>query len=149
MIAAPRHDPASSLLRFALLAAVLAGLAGLLGMHVFVGAHGTHASATHSATGEQAAPAASAHLASDHSRPAAHSETPEPPSCGCGGACGEQQAAHGSCTPAPSGASLSAPPPGTALLAVQPRVAPAADLAPTHSHLPATPTPRELSISRT
>jgi len=135
VIAAPRHVPVADLRRFGLLALVLAVLAGLLGMHVFVGAHGAHASATPSAT--------------DHSHPAVHHETPVPPSCGCGGSCGEQQTAHASCTPAPSGATLSAPPAGTTLLAVQPRTTTAAGPARTYSYLPATPTPNELSISRT
>lgn len=172
MIAAPRHAPAAGLRRFGLLALVLAVLAGLLGMHVFVGAHGAHASATPSATGAQAVPAdaaASAHstsvhstsvhsaaghsaaaqMASGHSRPAVHHETSGPPSCGCGGACGEQQTAHTSCMPAPSGTSLSAPTPGTTLLAVQPRITTATRPASAYSYLPATPTPNELSISRT
>jgi len=167
VIAAPRHAPAAGLRSFGLLALVLAVLAGLLGMHVFVGAHGAHASATPSATGAQAVPAdaaASAHstsvhstaghsaaaqMASDHSHPAVHHETSGPPSCGCGGACGEQQTAHTSCMPAPSGTSLSAPTPGTTLLAVQPRITTATRPASVYSYLPATPTPNELSISRT
>jgi len=131
MVAARSRHPAAGLFRAALLAAVLAVLAGLLGMHVISGSHNAldaHASA-----------------AVEHS--AAH--TAAPPSCGCGGDCGDQPSAHVSCTPAPSGASLSAPPPGGTLLAVRPRTAPVADPATAYSYLPATPTPNELSISRT
>jgi hypothetical protein len=151
---ASKHNPAAGPLCFALLAGILAVLSGVLGMHVLAGTHGAHASAEHI----QAAPTsghaasdhtASAHAASAHTRQAIRHETPTPPSCVCGGGCGEQQAAHTSCTPAPSGASLSAPLPGTTLLAVQPRSAAEVDQLPANSYLPSTPTPNEMSISRT
>nr|WP_283810508.1 DUF6153 family protein [Arthrobacter sp. C9C5] len=132
-----------------MLAGILAVLAGLLGMHVLAGTHGAHASAAYTQTAPASDHAASGHAASDHTGPATHHETPTPASCVCGGGCGEQHAAHTSCTPAPSGASLSAPLPGTTLLAVQPRSAAEVDQLPAYSYLPTTPTPNELSISRT
>lgn len=157
MVTVPMRKPAAALTRAALLSAIVALLAGLLGMHVFAGAH---ASIWPSASGTDAASTASAHTASahplsghadsGHSGPAALHQTPEPTSsCVCAGDCGDQHAAHETCTPAPSGASLSAPPPGTAVLEDQPRSAPATDQERPYSYLPATPTPSELSISRT
>ena len=158
MAKASKHEPTRAFLRFALLAGVLAVLAGLLGMHVLAGAQGAHASTGYSAVEAQAAVAASSHAASVHgasahsapsSGTAAHYVTTTPPSCICSGDCREQHAAHASCTPAPSGASLSAPLPGTTLLAVRPRSATEVDQLPAYSYLPSTPTPNELSISRT
>jgi len=155
MVTASMRRPAAALTRAALLSAVLAVLAGLLGMHVFAVAPASHASIWPSAAGTDAASTASnepapGHPESGHPGPAALHETPAPTSsCVCGGDCGEQHTAHATCTPAPSGASLSAPPPGTTVLADQPRTAPAADQVRRYSYLPATPTPSELSISRT
>ena len=159
MVAAHTRHHAAGLVRAALLATVLAVLAGLLGMHVLSASHAAHAAAAGAPSGEVALAAASGHAASGHSdsghAAAKHAgtspshETPAPPSCGCGGDCGGQSSAHVSCTPAPSGASLSAPAPGTTLMAVQPRTEPLAAPATAHSHQPATPTPIELSISRT
>lgn len=154
MAKAPKHNAATGLLRFAWLAGILAVLGGLLGMHVLAGPHGAHASAEHIQTAPASGHAAPDHTAAVHAASArtgqgSHHETPTPPSCVCGGGCGEQHAAHTSCTPAPSGASLSVPLPGTTLLAVQPRSAAEVDQLPANSYLPATPTPNELSISRT
>lgn len=165
MVTASIPKPASALTRAALMSAILAVVAGLLGMHVLAGAHASHASIWPSGSGTDAASTASDHTAFDHPAsghaasghaesghpgPAALHQTPEPTSsCVCGGDCGDQHVAHATCTPAPSGASLSAPPPGTTVLANQPRTTPATDQAQPYSHLPATPTPSELSISRT
>ena len=169
MVAARTRHHAAGLVRAALLAAVLAVLAGLLGMHVFSASHAAHASAAGAPSGEVALAAASGpsasghaeaghsgsghstagHPASTHPGTAPRHKTPAPPSCGGAGDCGGQSSTHVSCTPAPSGASLHAPAPGTTLLAVQPRTAPSAEPASACSHHPATPTPNELSISRT
>ena len=156
MVATRSRSAAGGALRVALLAAVLAVLAGFLGMHIFSGSQVVRASAEHSAADAPAnaaghgtaSHAASGHSGTGHSGSATRHETPAPPSCD-GGGCGEQHTAHVSCTPVPSGASVGAPPPGTTLLAVQPRSAPSADPATAYSYLPATPTPSELSISRT
>lgn len=162
MVSARSWSAADGALRLALLAAVLAVLAGFLGMHIFSGSQVVRASAEHSAIvapavipgHSTASHAVSGHTTAGHSgtgHPGAATghETPAPPSCVGGGGCGEQHTAHVSCTPAPSGASVGAPPPGTTLLAVQPRSAPLAAPATAYSYLPATPTPSELSISRT
>lgn len=76
--------------------------------------------------------------------------TQVPPSCECQGGCAEKPSAHINCTPSPAGASLSAPQPGTTPLGAQPWTALArADLLSSYAYLPGTPTPRDLSISRT
>ena len=76
--------------------------------------------------------------------------TQVPPSCDCQGGCAEKPSAHINCTPSQAGASLSAPQPGTTALGAQPWTALArTDLLSSYAYLPGTPTPRDLSISRT
>ena len=75
--------------------------------------------------------------------------TQVPPSCDCQGGCAEKPSAHIDCTPSPAGASLSAPQPGTTLLETQPWSTARADRLSGYAYLPGTPTPRDLSISRT
>ncbi|WP_445156136.1 DUF6153 family protein [Arthrobacter sp. Hor0625] len=128
--------------RAAVLAAVVAVLAGIFGMHVLaapLGAAAGHGTDAH---------AAASHHSPQHG-PAAAPETPDPSSCACGAGCDDQHSAHAACTPAPSATSLSAPPPGSAQLSAPRSSASgtARDIA--YSYLPATPTPGELSISRT
>lgn len=157
MAAAPMRRPVAALTRAALLSAILALLAGLLGMHVVARAHASHwpsSSGTDAASNatDHAASShpASGHADSGHSGPAALDETPAPTSsCACAGDCGDQHGAHATCTPAPSGASLSAPPPGTTVLAEQLQTTPATAQVRPYSYLPPTPKPSELSISRT
>ena len=72
-----------------------------------------------------------------------------PPSCACQGGCAETPAAHIDCTPFPAGATLSAPQPGTTLLEAPPWSAARADRLSGYAYRPGTPTPRDLSISRT
>ena len=76
--------------------------------------------------------------------------TQAPPSCVCQGGCAGKPSAHIDCTPSPAGASSNAPQPGTSLLGAQAWTALArADLLSSYAYLPGTPTPRDLSISRT
>ena len=130
MTTANPASPASSLHRAALLAGILAVIAGFLGMHILTGSQGMHSHAV--------MPAA-----------VAVGGTQVPPSCLCQGGCAEKPAAHVDCNPSPAGASLSAPQPGTTLLAMQSWTAALADRQPDYAYLPGTPTPRDLSISRT
>ncbi|AOT02782.1 hypothetical protein ASPU41_04895 [Arthrobacter sp. U41] len=67
----------------------------------------------------------------------------------CWPACTGKPALHIGCTPSPAGASLSAPQPGTTPLAGLSRTAALTDLQPDHAYSPGTPTPRDLSVSRT
>lgn len=174
MAAAHAASPASVLRRAALLAGILAVIAGFLGMHILAGFHGMHSQAAPSdaaqtfpatAAAPHDMPASQAH--SSHA-PATEAETaapvtttpvtattvtvggtPVPASCTCQGDCAEKPAMHLDCTPSGSSASLSAPPPGSTVVLTQPwAAAVAAQWAPS-AHIPGSPTPNDLSISRT
>lgn len=170
--------PASRWLRTALLFGVLAILAGFIGMHVLASSHtqhgpgalaavpaGTHA--THAAAPGAAAhtgPSAAAHtgpkamadgtvhaagLDPASARPMGSSAPEPPPSCVPTGETGEMSAPHASCIPAPATAGLSAPPPGATSFA-GPHPAPdTVRVLYAYAHVPGSPTPGDLSISRT
>lgn len=174
MSAAATANPVAALRRASLLAGLLAVIAGFLGMHIFSGSHGFHtqapppgsiqASAGHSAGHPAGNPSHSAAgtFSQAYDGHAAAKTTPSvtpaaatiggtqvPPSCDCQGGCADKPSAHIDCTPSPAGASLSAPQPGTALLETQPWSTARADRLSGYAYLPGTPTPRDLSISRT
>ena len=151
------HRTAAAFLRSAgLVAVVLAVIAGILGMHVLTGTHATHslASATAGAHTHHH-PDASGHHAS-------HQDSPGMPDAGAAGqdgvratagqssdscSCGGMQAMT-SCTPSAKTASLAAPAPGTSVLGIHTGTATARD-AVRWTYLPGSPSPCELSISRT
>ena len=184
MPAAAAANSVAVLRRVALMAGLLAVIAGFLGMHILTGSHGHHtqasfpgsiqstmapptvgaASAGHSAglpaghSGHGAAgpvvqaydgPAAAITLPSVKPAAASLGGTQVPPSCDCQGGCADKPSAHADCTPSPSGASLSAPQPGTTPLEHRPWTAVRADRLSGYAYLPGTPTPLDLSISRT
>lgn len=166
-----------------LLAALLAVIAGFLGMHILSGSHGMHSQAPSSGTtghgpAEHAAapvPAPAHNTHSSHSTHSSHQAgstapadspapppspdvipasatvggTDVPPSCVCQGGCAERPAMHVGCTPSPAGATLGAPQPGAALPAARPWTAGQADLPSGYAYRPGTPSPNDLSISRT
>ncbi|WP_427135532.1 hypothetical protein [Pseudarthrobacter sp. S9] len=148
-----------TLRRAALLVGILAVIAGFLGMHILSGSHSMHDGHGGSSTiaaGSHASPASTAagHSALGSTTPGHHgtatsSGTPVPPSCLCPGDCTDKPAMHLGCIPAPAGASLSAPPPGTAPLQTRARTAVLTEQGSSYSYLPGTPTPSDLSISRT
>lgn len=159
--------PVIRLLRTALFLGVLAILAGFIGMHVLASSHtqhgpgamaavpaGTHAAASSAAphTAPHAMADGTVHAASldpASARPMGSSAPEPPPSCVSTGETGEMSAPHASCIPAPATAGLSAPPPGAASFAGP---EPAADIGRVlyaSTHVPGSPTPGELSISRT
>jgi hypothetical protein len=142
-------------------------------MHVLAGSHGVHdmAVAAASADGsvaDQRTTATAGH-ASDAGHgghgshqaaamvgpakavpaPAAENTAGQPPSCSCQGNCSEMAAAHGSCVPAPGGASLAAPLPGTVAFAVPDLSAARLQAVAAYAYVPGSPSPGELSISRT
>ncbi len=138
--------PASALRRVVLLAGILAVIAGFLGMHILATSHGMHVQAPagshgHSAANHAGAPATAA-------VPALAGDTQAPPSCGQGG-CAGKSAVHIDCTPSVAGISLSAPPPGATVLEVQSRTAALAGPAAGYTFVPRSPSPSDLSISRT
>jgi hypothetical protein len=162
-----RHDLMRSAL---LLAGLLAVTLGLLGMHVLAGSHGMHAqAATSGGTGTSTAAHSDGQVHAAHSGGQVHaghdvhSVTPDsvapasvatagtevPPSCVCQGACAEKPAVHAGCTPSPAGASLSAPQPGSTFLDGGYWTAVRTDRPADYAFVPGTPTPRDLSISRT
>jgi hypothetical protein len=182
MFPAPAARPADPLRRAALLAALIALIAGFLGMHILSASHDLHAhasppasitmsTAAHavdlnaSGTGHPAGhsghspagtvpqtldgPAAPETVLSATPRAAAGGSSHVPPSCLCQGGCTDKPAAHAGCTPSPGGATLSAPQPGAVPLALHSWTAGLADRQPDYAYRPTTPTPRDLSISRT
>ncbi|RKR12582.1 hypothetical protein [Arthrobacter oryzae] len=171
MTAAPAAPPATLLRRAALLAGILAVIAGFLGMHILAGFHAGHSraphwdaaatsaavphdmpagldSAGHSAAMESAAGTSAAAIPASAASATAGG-TPTPASCTCQGGCAEKPAAHPECTPFASSASLSAPPPGTTMALARPWAATAAAQWSASQHIPDSPTPNDLSISRT
>jgi hypothetical protein len=182
MPAATPARAAAWLRRAVLLTALLAVIAGFLGMHILSGSHGMHSQAPLSGTAgpaaEHAAAPAPAPSHNTHSSPGTHSGhqpgssaeagsmapppgpdvvpasvasggTEVPPSCVCQGGCGEKPAMHVGCTPSPAGATLSAPQPGSALPAARPWTAGQTDFPSGYAYRPGTPSPNDLSISRT
>ena len=145
----------ASLLRRAwLLAATLAVIAGLLGMHVLTSGHGSHGSASGGAIAGQPAVAHSAvaHSAGDgHAVHAGHHATgPDAPvleSAACGGSCPGAQKPGAPCVPTAPGGPVSVSPPPASLTAL-PALA-AVGNTPGYSYLPPCLTPCDLSISRT
>lgn len=170
-IAGSRSLPLSRPLRIALFLGVLAILAGFIGMHVLASPHGqhgpgalsavpagtTHAShaaapgtATHTAPNAMAdGTAHSATLDPASARPMGSSAPEPPPSCVSSGETGEMSAPHASCIPAPATAAVSAPPPGATSLAGPEPAADTGRVPDAYTHMPGSPTPGELSISRT
>ena len=147
-----------ALLRYALLlAGLLAVVVGLLGMHVLADSHGMHTQAASSGSTATSTVLHSdtqvhaAHAVSDTQTPASAPDggTEVPPSCVCQGGCAEKPAVHAGCTPSPAGGSLSAPQPGSTFLDGESWTAVQADRPAGYAYLPGTPTPRDLSISRT
>ena len=161
MSAAAAARPVALLRAAFLLPGLLAVILGLLGMHVLAGSHGMHGQAA--SAGSTATPTvlhsdAGVHTEHALSAPAPETQTPAsvtiggtevPPSCVCPGGCTQKQTVYAGCTPSPAGASLSAPQPGSTFLDSESWTAVRADRPAGYAYLPGTPTPRDLSISRT
>ena len=134
---------ADLLRRGGLMTVVLAIVAGILGMHVMTAAHSAHSS--HPVVQE----AGVSHGA--HAAHAGHAGQPAQPSLAtetCFGSCPGMQDAGPTCVLLAKTASLTVfPPEGTAPL--EPGPAASAYPAGAYSYIPASPTPCELSISRT
>ncbi|KRE47612.1 hypothetical protein ASG92_10295 [Arthrobacter sp. Soil736] len=161
MTAAAHRTAAAFLGRAGLVAAVLAIIAGVFGMHILTGSHAVHAPASAAAAGtatvhtESAATdghaehgvanASPAHLSSSgHNAPSVLVEE-----CSCSDSCAGMPTMMVSCTPLGKTGSLCVPLPGTAVFggisnAGAPSAAPGS-----YSYLPGSPSPGELSISRT
>lgn len=156
------HGLAALLGRVALLAGLLVIVAGILGMHVMTASHSAHAShpVTHGTVVQDAAvlhdhSSAPRHTAAHYSTDAhhaadrpGHAAQPSlaPPSCE--GSCSGMQTSGTSCVPLAKAGSLTVAPPERSVAAAP---VPAGRLggASIYSYVPASPTPCELSISRT
>ena len=159
MTATAQSSVAAFLHRAGLFAAVLAIIAGIFGMHVMTGTHSMHSPATAAATSAGMAHAepsvghtghptqgtSSDSQASGGQETAGTSLEQYPDT----GNCPTMQAMTAACIPSANTGSLTAPLPGTAVLAVNTN--PGALLAVTGqwSYLPHSPSPGELCISRT
>ena len=167
---------AAALRRRFLLAGVLAIVAGFLGMHIMTGMHGTHAMPAVTPSSESAvasSPTANGHTShpaaqAGHARLATHGSMPSPSaippgpalagerraaaspaSCVCQSSCADLASMHSACVPSAAAASLAAPPPGKAPASIHNPATPGDGAAQTYSYLPASPSPGDLSISRT
>jgi hypothetical protein len=160
-------------LRAGLLAAVMAIMAGIFGMHVMTADHSSHAAHTdvsrsavdpavghapvahtaeeHAAAGHTAGHAAVGHSVTGHPASAADAAgagASFTASASCSAGCPDAREAAASCTPLAKAGSLAAVPPPAGHTALP---APAAGTrgATGYSFIPPSPTPCELSISRT
>ena len=143
------------LLRGALLAGLLVIVAGILGMHVMTGTHAMPAAAAGHDTGAPYAmpapedPGHVADITKIQGTSAAPGSTHAPgPSCGDSGGCTMMSSMGGDCVPSPGTTTLAAPPPGTTPLTSgggPPTGVPAIG----YGFIPRSPSPGQLSISRT
>ncbi len=149
----------AALLRAGLLAAVLAIVAGIFGMHVMTADHGSHASPSthagpaHADAVHPAGDSAVGHPAGGHTpaaHPAAQAEAAVSftPAQSCSSGCPGAQEAGASCIPSAKAGSLAVIPPATGP-AVHSGQATGTASSADYSYVPSSPTPCELSISRT
>ena len=135
---------ASLLRRAALLAGVLAVIAGIFGMHVMTASHASHAGAGHTH-------ASTAHSSTAHASGLGHPAAGAVVVLSAGGVCAETcpgaEEAGASCVPSAAAGSFSVVAPPAPVMHQGP--AGAAVTAAGYSYLPSGPTPCELSISRT
>ncbi|WP_309106300.1 hypothetical protein [Arthrobacter sp.] len=143
-------DPTAFLRKTGLLAAVLLIIGGIFGMHVVSPVHSAHDQAT---THQQAA---SYHDAAVHQDPAEHLHAPAPDvatlsvlsQCSCSGSCTSMEATPASCILSMNTTSLAAPFPGSSWVGVDTSARPAKS-AVHRNFYPSSPSPGDLSISRT
>ncbi|MGP0222633.1 MULTISPECIES: hypothetical protein [unclassified Paenarthrobacter] len=140
-----------------LLTAVLALIAGILGMHILVGgAHSTHQAATVGTAASTAVvnhATAAGHAAAGHTGHATSADTgagtAAPAQCMCQGNCSTGHAMGSSCIPSPKTASLAAPLPERASFLSPAHRAVSSHAGSMWSYQPGSPSPGDLSISRT
>ncbi|MEY9776331.1 hypothetical protein [Arthrobacter sp. MW3 TE3886] len=177
MAAAFVDHAATALRRGFLLVGLLAIVAGFLGMHIMTGMHGAHATTAVTSSAEAAGPSSrpETNLASHPAAHAPHAGTtahdsmapaasatagPEPSgntkaaapsaSCVCQSSCTDPASMHSACVPSAAVTSLAAPPPGMAPDSLHNPDTPGdAAAVRAYSYLPASPSPGDLSISRT
>ncbi len=151
--------PAAAFLRSAgLLAMVLTIIAGIFGMHVLTGTHAMHIPAAATAAADVhpgVSPDHSAHSAASGTftgnRAMAEQDTAglTGDQCSESGDCTSMHTMSMACTPSAKTASMDAPEPGTLVLGIRNNTAAAGAVTGQWSYLPDSPSPCELSISRT
>ncbi len=158
---AQRTTAGFSFLATGLLGAVIALIVGILGMHVMTGMHSLHAAGTVSTAGtvssaamDSAAPGQASHGGhSSHGasleEPAAHSDLPITTQCSCSGNCSAEHAMAASCIPLAATSTLSAPAPDRTPAVAPPYFGATVAAGDDWTYHPGSPTPGELSISRT
>lgn len=177
MAAAFMSHAATALRRGFLLMGLLAIVAGFLGMHIMTGMHAGHAmtavtsstepagKSSRTATSLASHPAAHAPpagtTAHDAVAPAAaatagpgpagnNSSAAPSASCTCQSSCTDPASMHSACVPSAAVTSLAAPPPGTTPASMHnPDTHGDAAAVRAYSYLPTSPSPGDLSISRT
>ncbi|MDQ0663119.1 hypothetical protein QFZ35_001617 [Arthrobacter ulcerisalmonis] len=141
----------ASLLRKAwLLTAILAVVAGLLGMHVLTSGHASHGAVSQGAAAVAHSPAGD-HAVGDHAATGATDVSTDAPVVApatCGDSCPGAQAPGAQCIPSAPGAPVTVSPP-QATLAALPLLPTVSTPGPAYDYLPPSPTPCDLSISRT
>ncbi|MFW0772815.1 DUF6153 family protein [Paenarthrobacter nitroguajacolicus] len=162
-MAGQRTMTSSALLTTALLTAVLAIIAGILGMHVLTSAHSAQSSTTAARMPYMAgqSPAAPGGEASGHDD---HAAAPAEPAmaelsaakgadsavqCSCSGKCSSQHSMGASCIPSATAAALAAPVPNDTTSVTAQSAVPTSTPRIPWSYRPGSPSPGELSISRT
>lgn len=148
--------------RAGLFAALLAVIAGILGMHVMTGTHGTHSPVTAAVpaltptTGTGHAESTPGHAGHGtpggtvgYSQPSVQDAAGTLEQCSCSGSCANGHAMTAACTPTAKTGSFSAPSPGTTVIAVISSGAADGMVPGLWPYLPDTPSPGQLSISRT
>ena len=176
MAAAFMNYAAPALRRGFLLVGVLAIVAGFLGMHIMTGMHGAHAmtavtssaeaagSSSRPETGLASHPAAhaphvgtmghdsmaTAATATSGPEQAGNTKAAEPSaSCMCQSSCTDPASMHSACVPSAAVTSLAAPPPGMAPASLRNPDSHGDAAVRAYFYLPASPSPGDLSISRT
>lgn len=163
MTAVLRGPVTALLLRAGIITAMLAILAGIFGMHVMAGNHSMHSPAA----GQTPAPAASAGDMNNHKTTAPYAEPvalttaaaaghrgPEavaagPARCMCSADCASIQAMSAACTPSSQTGTLAAPEPAQGTRILDGHGALPDPAGSSYAYVPGSPSPGELSISRT
>lgn len=156
---ASEHTTAIAFLRRAgLVTAVLALIAGIVGMHVMTATHARHSppmAAVSVGVAHESSPAGDAgeHSAGPSSAmelPAAQDEAgTRIGHCTDSGDCTGMQSMTAACTPSAKTGSLAAPLPGTGIITRHPGTGTPDTISARWSYLPGSPSPGELCISRT
>ncbi|MCB5291707.1 hypothetical protein [Arthrobacter sp. SO3] len=156
---APAHASAIALLRRAgLFTAVLALIAGIFGMHVMTATHDMHSPAPAAATVSVHHDSSPAGHTAEH--PPGSSSGPEMPAaqdeagartvqCPDSDNCTSMASMTAACTPSAKTGSLTAPLPGTGIIARNTNTETQSTISVRWSYLPGGPSPGELCISRT